>query len=171
MSTASANAGNGGVVTLPAYDPVPVVDPVVGDTPGYAQVTDLTGDTILNCGPNQDFVLFQHDSGFDLVLGFDPSDTGDVIAIEANVNGTGLETFEQLDIQDTEVGALVNLGANDSFLLVGVSLEQLDSTDIYIHPEISPVPEEDLPVVQYPADMPPLCGTILPGEDCPGIAF
>lgn len=136
--------GQPGGPVAPSMDPaapqVPVVTPMATGTPGVDAVIDLAGDTDLQCGMNQDFVLFQHGSGFDLVFGFDPSDTGDTIAIEANVNGSGLASVEQIAISDTQYGALVDLGGGNGFLLDGVSLAQLDASDFTIHPEISPAP-------------------------------
>lgn len=128
------------------YDPysapgpaVPVVTPVASNTPGTDLLIDPAGSADLYCGPNQDFVLFQHFSGFDYVYGFDPSDTGDVIAIEQNVNGSGLTAVDQLTITDTETGAMISLGDGNTFLLSGVGAGQLDAGDFMIVPEITPM--------------------------------
>jgi hypothetical protein len=112
-------------------DVVPQVRP---DSNGI--VLDQPGDTDLYGGPNQDIFVFQDGSGFDLVFGFDPSDTGDVITIDANVNGTGLESVDQLAVIDTEYGALVDLGGGNAFVLADVSLSQLDPSDFTVVPPI-----------------------------------
>lgn len=148
----------GDVVTLPAPVTIPVVTPTPTGTAGVDVLVDLAGDTDLYCGENQDFVLFQHGSGFDIVYGFDPSDTGDVIAIETNVNNSGLAAVDGIVISDTEHGAWVDLGGDNGFLLDGVSLAELDDTDFSIHPEITPAVE--VPVTDVPNDIPPFCGTV-----------
>lgn len=128
------------------YDPysapatgVPVVTPVASDTPGADLLIDPAGGADLYCGPNQDFILFQHFSGFDYVYGFDPSDAGDVIAIEQNVNGSGLTSVHQLAVADTETGAMISLGDGNTFLLSGVGAAELDAGDFTIVPEITPL--------------------------------
>lgn len=124
--------------TAPAAVPaIPLVTPVASGNPGLDLLVDLPGDTDLQCGVNQDVLLFQGGSGFDLVFGFDPTDGGDVIAIEENVNGTLLQSVEDIVLFDTEVGALVDLGGGNAFLLAGVSAQDLDANDFVIHPSIS----------------------------------
>jgi hypothetical protein len=51
---------------------------------------------------------------------------GDVIFIEKNVNGTVLETVDQLIITDVGEGASVALGGINTILLVGVFEKDLD---------------------------------------------
>jgi Ca2+-binding RTX toxin-like protein len=115
---------------------VPVVTPTPSSIPGVDLLVDLPGDTDLFCGPNQDLLIFQDGSGFDLVFDFDPSDTGDIIAIEGNVNGTGLAAVDQLAVSDTESGAVVDLGGGNAIFLAGVSSSDLDATDFAILPPI-----------------------------------
>jgi hypothetical protein len=115
---------------------VPVVEPTPSGTPGVDVLVDLPGDTDLHCGPNQDLLVFQDGSGVDYVYDFDPSDTGDVIGIEANVNETGLESVDQLAIADTQDGAAIDLGGGNGILLVGVHASDLDATDFAILPPI-----------------------------------
>ncbi len=122
--------GSGGSPVSPT---TPQVTPVATGTPGVDALTDLPGDTELYCGPNQDFLLFQDGSGLDLVFDFDPSDNGDTIAIEQNINGSDLWSVDQLAITDTEYGAVVDLGGGNGFLLAGISSAQLDATDFAIH--------------------------------------
>ena len=100
--------------------PVPVVTPTPSPTPGVDVLVDLAGDTDLYCGANQDLLIFQDGSGLDLVFDFDPSDTGDTIAIEGNVNGTGLASVDQLAVSDSEHGAVIDLGGGNGILLAGV---------------------------------------------------
>lgn len=111
---------------------VPVVTPTPGPNPGVDVLVDLPGDTDLYCGPNPDQLFFQDGSGIDYVFDFDPSDTGDQIFIEADVNGTGLGSIDQLVINDTEYGAAVDLGGGNGILLVGVYTSDLDPTDFGI---------------------------------------
>jgi hypothetical protein len=109
-----------------------VVTPVATQTPGVDSLVDLPGDTDLYCGPNQDLLFFGDGSGVDYVFDFDPSDTGDLITIASNVNGSGLQSAEQLVISDTEYGAVVDLSGGNAILLAGVSMAQLDPTDFAI---------------------------------------
>lgn len=130
--------------TLPAYTPapisvIPIVEPMPSGTPGIDLVMDQTGDTDLYCGTNQDVVLFQDASGFDLVFGFDPSDSGDMLAIEENVNDGGVWSVDQLAISDTDNGAYVDLGGGNGFLVVDVAMADLDASDFLIHPQLEPV--------------------------------
>jgi hypothetical protein len=111
---------------------IPVVTPVATGTPGVDALVDLPGDTDLYCGLNQDLLLFGDGSGVDYVFNFDPSDTGDVIAIASNVNGSGLQSVEQLAISDTASGAVVDLSGGNSILLLGVSAAALDVTDFAV---------------------------------------
>jgi hypothetical protein len=115
---------------------VPVVTPTPTETPGVDVLVDLPGDTDLYCGPNQDQLIFQDGSGVDLVFDFDPSDTGDTIAIEGDVNGTGLASVDQLAVSDSEHGAVVDLGGGNAIVLAGVFSSDLDVTDFAIFPPI-----------------------------------
>ena len=60
-----------------------------------------------------------------MVLDFRPGD--DVIAIKANINGTGITSTDQLAgrISSDDTGAVINLGSGDQIKLVGVSSEDL----------------------------------------------
>jgi Ca2+-binding RTX toxin-like protein len=90
------------------------------------------GNDVLYAGTGSDAFLFGHGSGIDVIAGFDPSDTGDLIAIQANVNNTGIQTQYDLHIVDTGFGAMVDLGAGNGVLLYGVALAQLDPTDFAV---------------------------------------
>ncbi|MCW2239676.1 hypothetical protein [Azospirillum canadense] len=116
----------------PSQPSIPEVTPVATQTPGVDAVVDLPGDTDLYCGPNHDLLLFGGGNGLDIVYGFDPSDSGDLIAIAGNVNGSGLQSVEQLVISDTQYGALVDLSGGNAILLDGVHMAQLDPTDFAI---------------------------------------
>jgi hypothetical protein len=118
--------------------PIPVVTPAPTATPGVDILDDLPGDTDLYCGPNQDVLFFHSGNGIDYVYNFDPSDTGDLLVIDANVNGTALQSVDQLSIFDSDLGAVVDLGLdfNNGILLVGVSTSDLDATDFAILPPI-----------------------------------
>lgn len=112
----------------PAKPQIPSLVTAPTGVPGIDGLIDPPGDTYLNCGPNQDVLLFQSGSGFDWVFGFDPSEGGDMLLIEENINGSGGSEI-LLQILDTERGAFVNLGGGNGFILFGVGADQIDASD------------------------------------------
>lgn len=81
-------------------------------------------DTLLG-GSGEDTFYFESGFGRDVVLDFRPGE--DVIAIQANINGSGITGADDLvgRISSDDTGAVINLGGGDQIKLVGVSTEDL----------------------------------------------
>ena len=116
----------------PGLPNVPVVTPTPGGPSGFDLLADVRGNTQLHCGPNSDFLAFRDGSGVDRVFNFDPSNSGDVIAISRNINGSGITSVEQIRVMDNAAGAVIDLGAGNGICLVGVPSSQLDASDFFI---------------------------------------
>lgn len=73
----------------------------------------------------EDTFYFESGFGRDVVLDFRPGE--DVIAIQANINGSGITSADDLvsRISSDDTGAVINLGNGDQIKLVGVSTEDL----------------------------------------------
>jgi Ca2+-binding RTX toxin-like protein len=83
------------------------------------------GNDTLTGGAGTDTFYFESGFGRDVVLDFRPGD--DVIAIKADINGSGITSTGQLAdrISSDDTGAVINLGGGDKIKLVGVSSEDL----------------------------------------------
>lgn len=81
-------------------------------------------DTLAGQGGNDTF-YFESGFGRDVVLDFRPGE--DVIAIQANINGSHITDVSDLAgrITETSTGAVIDLGHGDQIKLVGVSSEDL----------------------------------------------
>lgn len=73
----------------------------------------------------EDTFYFESGFGRDVVLDFRPGE--DVISIQANINGSGIASADDLvgRISSDDTGAVINLGDGDQIKLVGVSTEDL----------------------------------------------
>lgn len=81
-------------------------------------------DTLLG-GSGEDTFYFESGFGRDVVLDFRPGE--DVIAIQANINDSGITSADDLveRISSDDTGAVIDLGNGDQIKLVGVSTEDL----------------------------------------------
>ncbi|NMJ43414.1 calcium-binding protein [Roseomonas sp. JC162] len=81
-------------------------------------------DTLVG-GTGEDTFYFESGFGRDVVLDFRPGE--DVIAIQANINGSGITSAQDLvgRISSDDTGAVISLGDGDQIKLVGVSTEDL----------------------------------------------
>jgi Ca2+-binding RTX toxin-like protein len=100
-------------------------DDVLGGGAGRDTLSGGANDDTLSGGADSDTFYFESGFGRDVVLDFRPGD--DVIAIKANINGTGITSTSQLAgrIESDDTGAVINLGSGDQIKLVGVSSEDL----------------------------------------------
>ncbi len=100
-------------------------DDVLGGGAGRDTLSGGAGNDTLAGGADADTFYFESGFGRDVVLDFRPGD--DVIAIKANINGTGITNTAQLAsrIESDDTGAVINLGSGDQIKLVGVSSEDL----------------------------------------------
>jgi Ca2+-binding RTX toxin-like protein len=100
-------------------------DDVLAGGAGQDPLSGGRGDDTLAGGGSSDTFYFESGFGRDVVLDFRPGD--DVIAIKANINGTGITNTSQLEarISSDDTGAVINLGNGDQIKLVGVSSEDL----------------------------------------------
>lgn len=90
------------------------------------------GNDQLEGGAGPDTFVFESGFGRDVVLDFRPGE--DVLAIQNNINGTGITDASQLAsrISGDPTGAVINLG-DDQIRLVGVSPQELiNNLDAYI---------------------------------------
>lgn len=87
------------------------------------------GDDTLSGGAGDDTFHFDTASGQDTVRDFDG---GDTVEIAAGLNGTGIQSFDDLAISDTDQGAEVDLGDGNAVLIEGVSASDLSSSDFSI---------------------------------------
>lgn len=76
-------------------------------------------------GAGDDVFHFESGFGRDVVLDFRPGE--DVISIQANINGSGITSADDLvgRISSDDTGTVINLGDGDQIKLVGVSTEDL----------------------------------------------
>lgn len=92
------------------------------------------GDDTLEGGFGGDIFLFRSDGGVDLVTDFYPVEDGDVFAIEANINGSGIFSgFDVLGrIFDVDGGSFVDLGAGNGFYVAGRSANFFVADDFFV---------------------------------------
>ena len=87
------------------------------------------GNDTLSGGAGSDVFHFEAASGQDTIRDFDG---GDTVEIAAGLNGSGIQSFDDLSINDTAAGAEVELGGGNSVLIEGVSASDLSSSDFSI---------------------------------------
>ncbi|MBR0681718.1 calcium-binding protein [Roseomonas eburnea] len=99
-------------------------DLLVGGAGADTLLGGAGADTLAGQG-GADTFYFESGFGRDVVLDFRPGD--DVIAIQANINGTGINSADDLAdrISSSGTGAVIDLGDGDQIKLVGVSSEDL----------------------------------------------
>ncbi|MCC7272015.1 MAG: hypothetical protein IT561_05055 [Alphaproteobacteria bacterium] len=92
------------------------------------------GDDTLDGGFGGDIFLFRSNGGVDLVADYFPDEDGDVFAIEANINGSGI--FSGADVLtrifDVQGGSFVDLGAGNGFYVAGRSANFFLAGDFFI---------------------------------------
>lgn len=86
------------------------------------------GDDTISTGEGADVVVLSHGGGADLVVDFDGAG-GDTIRIDADINGTGIDTYNELlaAATDTDAGVQIALGSGNTLTLNGVTVSQLQS--------------------------------------------
>ena len=73
--------------------------------------------------------LSRCERGNDIITDFE---SGDTILLSANINGTGMTTFTDVSARLSEHGlgnTILDLGADNSVMIVGVQIGQLSSDD------------------------------------------
>ena len=92
------------------------------------------GNDLLNGGRGADRYLFDSANGADTVVGF-ASAEGDVIAVVANVNGTGIATADDLLallFVDNLGNAMLRLGGGHTVVLAGVPPSSVTAADLFV---------------------------------------
>ena len=118
-------------------------DPIGRFTDGVDLINGKEGDDVLIGGPNKrptggydsDRYIFDDNSGNDLVIGFLFDGTGsqggpynDVIEIPSNVNGSGINSFEDIlgaTTNNDDGWAVIDLGSGNTITIHGVSKSKL----------------------------------------------
>ena len=87
------------------------------------------GDDTISTGAGSDVIVVGNDGGIDVVADFDGA-TGDVVQLAANVNGTAIDTFAELQAAaaDNASGNVeIALGSGNTLTLNGVTASELQS--------------------------------------------
>jgi Ca2+-binding RTX toxin-like protein len=99
-------------------------DTLVGGT-GNDILSGGAGSDILSGGAGQDIYVFHSGGGNDVIIDFQHGD--DLLQIEANINGTGIQSAADVAAHAVAVGnnTLINLGNGDTVLLKGITLDEV----------------------------------------------
>ncbi|MGE0716380.1 MAG: calcium-binding protein [Alphaproteobacteria bacterium] len=92
---------------------------------------DLGNDTLTG-GTGADRFVFRSGSGADRVADFHAAE-GDNLALQANLNGTGVDTFAELQARiaaDGQGNTTIDLGGGNSLILLGVQPAALSAANI-----------------------------------------
>ena len=100
-------------------------DDLIYGNQGDDQIYGNAGTDTLIGGAGQDTFAF-FGNGTDTVQDFE---TGDTIGIQSNVNGTGVEAFEDLEISDVGGNAVIDLGDGANVTVEGVAPSDLTAGD------------------------------------------
>ena len=100
-------------------------DDLIYGNEGDDQIYGNAGTDTLIGGAGQDTFAF-FGNGTDTVQDFE---TGDTIGIQSNVNGTGVEAFEDLEISDVGGNAVIDLGDGANVTVEGVAPSDLTAGD------------------------------------------
>lgn len=97
---------------------------------GGDQVFGADGNDVVIGGAGDD--ILSGGAGLDRINGFTAAD--DTIQVAANVNGTGVESADDLlgRLSQTEDGAVLDLGGGSAVLLFGVQVSALTASDFDI---------------------------------------